>query len=57
MSTAAKTTPRTRLKLKEAQDEIAELRLALAQHAVLNHNLQAKTLTIGMRMRSPKIKH
>jgi hypothetical protein len=36
MSTAAKTTHRTRLKLKEAQDEIAELRLALAQHAVLN---------------------
>jgi hypothetical protein len=36
MSMAAKTTPRTRLKLKEAQDEIAELRLALAQHAVLN---------------------
>jgi hypothetical protein len=36
MSMAAKTTPSTRLKLKEAQDEIAELRLALAQHAVLN---------------------
>jgi hypothetical protein len=36
MSTAAKTTPRTRLKLKEAQDKIAELRLALTQHAVLN---------------------
>jgi hypothetical protein len=36
MPTAAKTTPRTRLKLKEAQDEIAELRLALTQHAVLN---------------------
>jgi hypothetical protein len=36
MSTAAKTPPRTRLKLKEAQDEIAELRLALTQHAVLN---------------------
>jgi hypothetical protein len=36
MSTAAKTTPRTRLKLKEAQGEITELRLALAQHPVLS---------------------
>jgi hypothetical protein len=36
MSTAAKTTPRTWLKLKEGQDEIAELRLVLTQHAVLN---------------------
>jgi hypothetical protein len=36
MSMAAKTTPITRLKLKEAQDGIAELRLALARHAVLN---------------------
>jgi hypothetical protein len=36
MSTAAKTTTRTQLKLKEAQDKIAELRLALTQHAVLN---------------------
>jgi hypothetical protein len=36
MSTAATTTPRTQLKLKEAQDKIAELRLALARHAVLN---------------------
>jgi hypothetical protein len=36
MSTAAKTTPRTQLKLKEAQDESADLRLALAWHAVLN---------------------
>jgi hypothetical protein len=36
MATAAKTTPRTQLKLKEAQDKIAELRLALTQHAVLN---------------------
>jgi hypothetical protein len=31
MSTAAKTTDSTRLKLKEAQDEIGELRLALAK--------------------------
>jgi hypothetical protein len=31
MSTAAKTTPSVRLKLKEAQEEIGELRLALAK--------------------------
>jgi hypothetical protein len=30
MSTAAKTTPSVRLRLKEAQDKIGELRLALA---------------------------
>jgi hypothetical protein len=73
MSTAAKNTPRTRLKLKEAQDKIAELRLALTQHAVLNSpadslkstesppelipNLPATILTVSKRMRSPKIKH
>jgi hypothetical protein len=43
MSTAAKTTPRTRLKLKKAQEQIMEshkeiekLRLGLARHAALN---------------------
>jgi hypothetical protein len=36
MSTAAKTTPKTRLRLKEAQEEITELKRALAQHAKQN---------------------
>lgn len=35
MSTAGKTTPGTRLKLKEAQEEIENLRIALAQQASL----------------------
>jgi hypothetical protein len=39
MSMAAKTTTRSRLKLKEAQDESAELWLALSRHAILTHRL------------------
>jgi hypothetical protein len=40
MSTAAKTTPSTRLKLKEAQEEIGELRLALAKQAQPAKNIE-----------------
>jgi hypothetical protein len=44
MSTTAKTTQSTRLKLKEAQDKIGELRLALAKHKIAS--LQESSIDI-----------
>jgi hypothetical protein len=55
MSTAAKTTQSTRLKLEEAQDKIGELRLALAKQN-LNSQQESSNDTIGSPEDTPEEK-